>query len=108
MQGLTGQLIRRFSVAVYIISQQGMSDAGQMHADLMGSAGLQRAFNVGKSLKALQNSDMGDGTLSVLFIDSHFFAIRRVTSNRLVDSNRILLQNTHTDGVRFSIDGMHL
>jgi len=53
MQGLALQWIRAFGRAIDLVSQQGMADTGQMHPDLMGTAGFQLTFHISKTVKPL-------------------------------------------------------
>ena len=86
-----------FAAAVYSITQQGMPVPGQMDSDLVGSAGLQTAFNIGIVSEALQYPDMSD-RLSAIGAHCHFFSVRGVASDRLRNSDGILADISQYDG----------
>src|SRR5699024_6182535 len=75
MQSLPLQMKGIFPPAVDLIPQKRVSDAGHMHADLMGSARLQTALDIRIGAEALQHPVMGDGTLSSGADYSHFFPL---------------------------------
>ena len=84
-----------------------MADMGKMCPNLMGSAGFQGCFNVGKGAQSFQNPIVGHGSPSPLRIGNALTkAIFRIPANWPVDGARIFLQVVIDDGVIDTGDGM--
>lgn len=61
MECLTFQMVWTLCRTVYIVPQNGMSNAFHMDTNLMGTACFQLAFNIGEIGEALAHVVMGDG-----------------------------------------------
>ena len=81
------------------IPQKRMSDGGHVDADLMCPAGLKPAFNMGEIVESLKHTVMGHGLLSVLMIDSHFFAILGVPADGCIHRSLLILKHAMDDSL---------
>ena len=72
-------------VAVHRIAGQRMARFAHVHADLVGAAGFQRAFDIAVVAVALQHFDVGNGFFAAEFDHRHFQAVVRVAADGGVD-----------------------
>ena len=83
-----------------------MSKAGHMYTNLMGSACFQLCFDESKIPHALQYPIMGHCMAAMFLSYRHFFAIQRISANRLVNSTLILFKTIEYNGIIFSCDAV--
>ena len=98
MQSLPLQMKGIFPPAVDLIPQKRVSDAGHMHADLMGAARLQTALDIRIGAEALQHPVMGDGTLSSGADYGHFFPLYGMAPDGRVYPSLIFFQISADNG----------
>ena len=79
-----------------------------MDADLVCASRLQATLDKCIYPEAFQDAVMRDCVAPLLRVDAHFFAIRRMASNRRMDSALILAQIAKYDGIIHAGDRMHL
>ena len=102
--------------AIHRVANQGMADVGQMHANLVGTARLQRTFDQGAVQKAFENAVMGARRFAGPD-HRHFGSLRGMAAHRRIDRatlfespprqclvvalHRARLQLAHEIGLRF-------
>ena len=83
-----------------------MPDACHVYTDLVSSSGFQLKLHISIISKTFKNFIMSNCRFSVFLIDSHFFAVNRMPSNRAFDGSLIFgyisADNANVDAV----DGM--
>ena len=98
VQCLPLQPVGLFPAAVHRVPQQRMPCGRQMNPDLVGSSGLQPAFDLSVFPKTLQHRIMGHRRFSVLLVDCHAFAIFRISADGRVDHPAVLQKDAVDDG----------
>ena len=107
MQRLSLQLKGTLLWTVYGISEQWIPDTSHMNTDLMCSASLKSAGNIGIVSKALENLIMRDSLSSVLVINTHLFPIDRMSPDRRVNRTAVFLQIPADNSMIDPLDRMH-
>ena len=108
MKRLTLKGIWALRRPIDLISKKRMMNTGHMDTDLMGSASLQHAFNIGILAETFQHPVMGNGFFSIFFINGHLFPVCRMTADGCVDSSLILFQHAMDDCPVPSVDAVFL
>lgn len=88
----------RFFVAVNGVAQNGVTDVGHVHPNLVGAPGFQPAANVGIAPIAAYHFPVGHGRFGIALGDAHFFAVRRVAANGGVHRSGIFPEGANHNG----------
>ena len=75
VEGLSFQMPGILLRAVDLVAQKRMTDRGHVDADLVGPAGLQDAFHIGRIPEAFQDAVMCHCSLPVRDAALHFFTV---------------------------------
>ena len=79
MEEIAGENARRG--AVQPVSNHGVADAGEMHADLVGAAGADANFQQSELIETLEHTIFGEGRAPASQPGSHADAMQRMTGN---------------------------
>ena len=77
--------------AVHRVPQQGVTDVGHMHPDLVGAPGLQAALDVGVAPQVLQHRPVGHRPPALKLVHRHLFPVGGVAEDGGVHGARLLL-----------------
>ena len=98
VQTLTVKLRNDLGRAVHIVARDGVSDACEVDANLVRSACLQTAEDIGEAAVALEHLDMGHGGLGIELCHAHLLAVDLVPSDGRVNGALVLLDVAVADG----------
>ena len=83
-----------------------MPDACHVYTDLVSSSGFQLKLHISIISKTFKNFIMSNCRFSVFLIDSHFFAVNRMPSNRAFDGSLIFCYISADNANVDAVDGM--
>ena len=106
MQRLPLKLIRAFRRTINGITQERMSNACHVDADLVRSTRLQAALDMGEILEPCEHLVMGHCGFSVIVIDRHLLSVFRASSDWRIDDALLIFSDTVDDRLIAAGDGM--
>ena len=103
-----GSLADLSSVITAVIEER-MADPVEMHTDLVGTSGLQTAFDYSDIAKSLKDAVMGHSMLSMVPVREHLEAhpVIRVAADVSDNGPLIILEIAPYDSHVATLDGMH-